>query len=522
MKKIFLTLILCSSLASAQNTFYKTYGTAHDDVLLDMERCMDGGYYLIGRTNTSLYREDGFVVRTDSTGNILWEKIIQFDTTSVYLSAAGMLKDESVILVFKETTPFPAPITIAMKMDPAGDTVWTRVLGTSETCCFSKPIIPLDNGEFLLEGRHMFSMGDPFFGCVYRIDSAGNTLSLFRFTDNFDDVFVTDYTLSPDSEIIFIGYYMEHIATHPPYSFLIKCDLDGNFISGETYTDSTGINLLSIHADEDHTFTLLCSGNKLLKTDTAGVILLSRTNTGNDFVESLEAAPDSGYFITGGTPSGVGFNGGIARTNDTGDTLWTKQYLSWNISPGITMNSADRSLTFSSSSDTITNLLGATDVVLIRADSSGNTACYEEGTFDIHYQNSANTIIGFDSAYNYWRTGYTINYPTWHQITVASGILSSTVCSLTNVGAYETSGQITLSPNPVTQNHFQIFFSSIPEHDLKIELFSLDGKEICDWIFKDYSKQTVSLPGNISNGIYFLKIFSEGGLMNVQKLVVGR
>ena len=78
-----LLFMLTVRICIAQNQYYKIYGTPHDDAAVSLDRCGDGGYYITGRTNTSSFREDGFIIRTNSSGEMLWNKIIQFDTASV-------------------------------------------------------------------------------------------------------------------------------------------------------------------------------------------------------------------------------------------------------------------------------------------------------------------------------------------------------------------------------------------------------------------------------------------------------
>src|SRR6187455_1758053 len=98
---------LLSVSANAQNLFYKAYGTVNIDDVFSLDNCSDGGYYITGQTNTAPFRSDAFIARTDALGTILWEKIIQFDSTSVHYSGAGMLSDESMVLFFTEYSIFP-------------------------------------------------------------------------------------------------------------------------------------------------------------------------------------------------------------------------------------------------------------------------------------------------------------------------------------------------------------------------------------------------------------------------------
>src|SRR5438552_1841873 len=80
------------SLSNAQINSYKVYGTSEDDVIDRIDRCADGGYYLAGYRNL---RSDGFLIRTDLLGNIVWDKIVDFDSSYVQYVGGGMLKDES-------------------------------------------------------------------------------------------------------------------------------------------------------------------------------------------------------------------------------------------------------------------------------------------------------------------------------------------------------------------------------------------------------------------------------------------
>ena len=106
---------------------------------------------IFGRTNTAFLREDAFVVKTDSAGTIVWEKIIQFDSTRMAFTGAGLLTDGSSILIFREYNFAYQPTTHLVKLDPAGDSLWTKQLFAVDICCTAEPVIPLaDGGLFQL------------------------------------------------------------------------------------------------------------------------------------------------------------------------------------------------------------------------------------------------------------------------------------------------------------------------------------------------------------------------------------
>ena len=522
---VYCILALSTLPAAAQNTFYKNYGTANDDAVYYTRQCSDGGYFLLGRTHTAVFRDDAFAVRTDSAGDILWQKIIHFDSADVSFTGGGLLSDESSILIFREYNPVYQPTTTLLKLDPNGNTLWTRQLFSTDICCTNNPVIPLPNGEFLLAGRFQFFMGEQYFGYLCRIDVSGNQAASLKFGVEGEEVFVQAYTLTPDSEIAIVGWLMEHIATHPEHSFLVKADLNANFISGETYRDSINVSMQDIVANDDHTYTLLCSG-KLLNTDTSGSILLSRANIGSDNPQNIYPAPDSGYYVSGIVNGTSGYYTGLAKTNASGDTLWTQIYSDAYLGAGLAVNPADGSMTFPVTTDTITNLIGGSDGGLIHVDAAGKSACYSSNPFSINFQTGVNTITGFDSVYTFWSSGYQALQASYHQITYTTGIISSTVCSLQEISEQQKEHQCILSPNPVFENYFQLTFPFEQPQPFSIQLLSLESKVIFEWNVNDALKKnqnkTFSLPSFIANGIYFLNISTANYPSQVIKLVLAK
>jgi hypothetical protein len=496
----FTVLFLISSKnVESQNLFYKTYGTTNLDELFTLNKCSDGGYYMTGRTNTPAFRSDAFIVRTDSAGTILWEKIIQFDSTGVVFSGAGMLSDESMILIFTEYTIFPIPNTILMRLDTQGDTLWVRQMASIVACCNADNFYPLANEEFLFLGQ---SQQFTFDGFLTKINSSGTRVFDFTFNIDYERNWPAAFTVSPDSEIVIVGTVEQEIPTHPEHGFLIKTDMSGNFISGETYSDSINVGIRDVIINADSSYTLLL-GKKLLRTDTSGAILYSKTNSSSNNVYNLVLAPGGGYYALG--------SAGIARMNDTYDTLWTKKYNIEGVgSKGFFINN-DLSLSLASTTDTIENILGNRDVVMLKLDSLGNAFCHDEGSFDVNYQTTLTTIVGFDSLYTYYNWISMPNYPGWHHITFSNGITSDTICSPLAVSEFVNLNPYILFPNPVTQNTFQLIVSDPKIKDPEVLLMSIDGKMISGCLQKNKNDEvsfTFSLPSSLANGIYFAVIKS--------------
>jgi len=505
----------------AQNGFYKVYGTANDDMILNVSRCADGGYYILGRTQPSAFRENAFIIRTTTSGEILWNKIIEFDTTSVWIQGGEMLSDESYVLTYMEYNPIYQIVTTLVKLNQSGDILWTKIfLGFH--ALWTKPIIPLSNGEFLVAGRYQYIMGGPYYGSIMKIDTSGNTVfhSTFSSGAQGPDAFVNDFAISPDGEIIAVGYTIEDFQTYPLQSFLIKLDLNGNFISGETYMDTVDVSISKICPNVNHTYALLCD-DQLLITDTAGTILQTRKNVGSDKVYTITLSNDSGYFMTGVSYTQAEYNIGLTRTTNIGDTIWTKTFLAAGIPDKFIVDTNDKGIIVPSFTDTLTNVLGGEDIAFIKTDYPGNSFCYGNNQFDINFQNTVNTIIGFDSTYLFSTTGFIQNYPASHVVSSFSGIFSDTICSPQAVQDVNILSNIIISPNPVSQNTFKISTGGKKVESLR--MITLEGKLIPGAVQTSSQTQkeiSLVLTAAVPNGIYLLLITSSGLQFPVKMVVM--
>src|SRR6266478_2537796 len=70
---LFLHLTVAST--SAQVTFEKTYGGPGSDIGLSVQQTSDGGYVIVGQTQSyGAGSWDVYVVKTNSSGDTLWTK----------------------------------------------------------------------------------------------------------------------------------------------------------------------------------------------------------------------------------------------------------------------------------------------------------------------------------------------------------------------------------------------------------------------------------------------------------------
>jgi len=91
---------------------------------------MDGGYLTAGFKNDQMGGQwkNGFILKTDSNGDSLWTKSIEFSHAFVYLT--GTVENSAgefyFIGEYRDSTNYTKPSVLIVKTTNAGDTLWSR------------------------------------------------------------------------------------------------------------------------------------------------------------------------------------------------------------------------------------------------------------------------------------------------------------------------------------------------------------------------------------------------------------
>jgi hypothetical protein len=142
--------------ATAANSWFKTYGGRQDDVAWDLLPAGDGGYYIVGTTDLAFepqMRGNVYLIRTDATGEVLWEKRYERDG---YAEGAAISWSGDGNLVISGPATFSTTNgtdIYLLKVDPSGNALWFQT--------FDGPLDemgtawPLEDGGFLLVGNRI-------------------------------------------------------------------------------------------------------------------------------------------------------------------------------------------------------------------------------------------------------------------------------------------------------------------------------------------------------------------------------
>jgi hypothetical protein len=325
---------LLPAVSMAQITFERTYGGTDFDSGYSVQQTSDGGYIITGYTSSfGAGMNDVWLLKTDSLGDTLW--------TRTYGGAGGSESGQ-----FVEQTLDGGFIIVGnngwlLKTNAGGDTLWTR------KCCgaglkSANSGQQTQDGGYIIVGATRLDLLDDNDVLLIKTNAFGDSLwaKIYDMANENDKGYSVQQTT--DGGYIITGYTVPSVLTVFDV-LLLKTDAFGNTLWTRSYGDGDTLNEVghSVQQTTDggyiiagYTFSFSAGMRDvwLLKTDSGGDTLWTRTYGGidNDIGYSVQQTSDGGYIIAGSTQS-FGVNVGtsnvwLIRTDDSGDTLWTRTY----------------------------------------------------------------------------------------------------------------------------------------------------------------------------------------------------
>ncbi|PHR30850.1 MAG: hypothetical protein COA38_09480 [Fluviicola sp.] len=194
------------------------------------------GFYIAGHTNS--YGNGGYdfyLVKTDESGNLEWEKSYgKFGWERVH--DAVMTADSGVLMVGESNSTMNSNKDIyIVRTDQNGDTLWTKQLGTDGDDMLTS-IHALDDSTYFLAGSMYVADSSKIKGCVMKIHEDG-TIYWTKTYGYLGNTYINDIHVI-NSEIVGVGY-TDKVSDTLLYEFYFRYDLDGNIVQ-ERYSGSTG------------------------------------------------------------------------------------------------------------------------------------------------------------------------------------------------------------------------------------------------------------------------------------------
>lgn len=343
---LFAALFLAAASLNAQS-FQKTYGGRFADLMgYSLAATSDKGFLFTGsgKSVNGAANANILLIRTNNSGDTLWTR--SFGGAYADDGYYAMETADSGYLVGGDTYSFGAGRSDAyvLRTDKKGKLLWSKTYGGAGSEDITGAIQTADGGFLLLGSTSSYGAGD-FDIYLLRINASGDTLW-------------TKTIGGPKAD----------------FGLCLRVTADKGFIiSG--YTQSFG-------AGEDDAL--------LLKLDTDGQLQWMKTYGGksSDAGSSVLQTADGGFLLSGKTHSfqnPVDGDAYLVRTDNNGDTLWTRQYGESNGTEWAHDAAESSTGELLVTGDTYSFGAGHSDVYLLRTDQNGNvlgSKTYGTASFD--------------------------------------------------------------------------------------------------------------------------------------------
>jgi len=273
--------------SNGNKVWFKHYGGAQNDHGRSIQQISDGGYILAGWTYSYTYGECDFAIyKLDSNGNKIWFKhyggtgtdqcrSIQQTTDGGYIAAGNT-----------QSFTYGKNDFAIYKLDSNGNKVWFKHYGGTS---WDTPISiqQTSDGGYIVAGyTDSYTYGDDDFA-IYRLDSVGNNVWFKHYGGTQRD-YGGSIQQTNDGGYIVAGHTQSF--THGNFDFAIyKLDSDGNKSWFKHYGGGGGYN---------------------------------------DYAFSILQTSDGGYIVAGDTSafSNGNFDFAIYRLDSNGNKIWFKHY----------------------------------------------------------------------------------------------------------------------------------------------------------------------------------------------------
>ena len=287
------------------NTVYDAYGYGK---LTGLKQTSDGGYYLAGFIEGGFGFLDQFIMKTDMIGNVQWAKnfggIEADEFRKLSITAGGDL----IVAGSNASFGVGAKDVQAIKINNNGDVEWAKTYGTLYEDFNSSCIIASD-GNYVLSGAVDITGSYGIRPTLIKLDTLGNIIWAKYYSGYIED-WARDLIETSDGGFLITGDTRSFGLGGSQDVYLIKTNSSGNVEWAKSYggiSNDVGYGVVLSNdgkylvAGYTNSFGFGGYDGLLMKVDLTGSLEWFRTYGGNtsDYIYDLIIASDNGFALTG-------------------------------------------------------------------------------------------------------------------------------------------------------------------------------------------------------------------------------
>lgn len=459
-KNIMILQLICLTLISmGQETFIKTFGGDEGD--FGYSSIFDGDSIIYTYGNSYSYSINGnpaYLIKCNSSGDTILTKVFPYQSYNKH--GYKILRHNDTCLVLAGYIDGGVGIYLHM-INNQTDTIWHKTYKAGLNTSFYDLNKTNDNGYILV--GHLW--GPPSYGILLKVNEFGDSLWLKQ----YDNLGFTSINKTKGGDIIFAGRVTVDDGASGKYG-LIKANINGDTLWTKSYYSENNTRVKYAFETFDNSFIL------------AG-----------------------GFYVPSSNSTGF-----LVKTNQNGDTLWTKTYHEGEIDDYIMKVIENKDSTITFISNIVTDNGQSTYIRLTKLNSFGDTIWNRDfKNFGCH----ANDLIHTSDS-GFLITGYYRDNPESNNSddvllirTDKDGMVISenpnTISFISN-----SMDKVLFYPNPSSTN------LTFMQEARYIQIFDISGK-----IQLNTTKKQVQLD-SFSKGIYFVVVQTDSGEILTDKLIV--
>ena len=340
-----LTMLMLGILgASAQpeEVWNMTYGGQGNDVGSSVIESKDGRYIIAGWTNSyGAGKLDAWLIKTDTTGNEIWNRTYGGSGDDNIFSVQETMDGGYILIGSTESYGSDDRDLWLIKTDPEGYKLWDKTFGGRDFDSGSSVRNTKDGGYIIAGATKSYGAGGSDVWLV-KVNQSGKEQWNKTFGGPGDDL-ANSILLTKDNEYILRGS-TESYGSGDRDLWLIKTDSRGNNIWDKTFggpNEDTGLSIIEL-SDGDY---IIAGGANasyngdaqrsksdawLIRAESDGTIKWGKNfsfgNLSYSIVTAVQETADGGYILSGYS-FGSDFQGAWAiKTNQEGDKQWIKTF----------------------------------------------------------------------------------------------------------------------------------------------------------------------------------------------------
>jgi hypothetical protein len=193
----------------------------------------DGGYVIVGRTETAEYMEDVWVVQIDEDGDVLWQKTYGDSDLTEYGVDVKTVSNGYIVLGSYQDMNWTESLWV-LRLDTQGTLLWDKLI-SEETTVFGTSITPTTDGGYFITGNLITDMETCFSDAYFlklNHQGARQWVKTLELSDGLQDE--ASCGIQPrDGGYVAVGHYGEFIFNRTSDTFILKIEAEKGVILDE-------------------------------------------------------------------------------------------------------------------------------------------------------------------------------------------------------------------------------------------------------------------------------------------------